>query len=183
VRADGLTIAARSALFEIVATVRKLLAQEIGPIEAAELVTRLSRKIGTIDTEMFVPFIEIQSESDELVLRNPSLWAPAFVEELFMSRDEYEDRVRPRMPGYCESLLAVCVPLLSACPVCSFSGTVPPNDSVGEPSYETCRACGFFFDDGDTELDYARWRRQWIARGLPFSQPPAPSGWNAPRFD
>jgi len=176
-----LTKSERRALSEIVGTARKLLTGEVGPIKGAEIIARLSHQTSAIEPELFAPFVDINRSSYESVIRDPSLWAPSFIAEQTLSREAFEGEVAPRIPAYGDTLLAVCVPLLNECPVCTFEGDVPPYDATGEPSYQTCRACGFFFDTLDTEYDWGEWRRRWIAKGMPFACPPAPIAWEPPR--
>jgi hypothetical protein len=176
-----LSKAERTALFEIVSTAQGFLSGALAPIAMAEIVARLSCWVNIVKPERFLPFVVIWSESDDRVLFDPSLWASSSTADRMVRREEYESRVRVEMPAYGETLIAVCVPLLNQCPVCAFEGNVPPYDAAGAPSHETCRACGFFFDDLDTESDWIEWRRKWIANGMPFASSPAPIGWTPPR--
>jgi hypothetical protein len=69
------------------------------------------------------------------------------------------------------------------CPVCGYEGLQdPPRSLTGGGSYEICPSCGFQFgvSDDDQAIDYARWRAEWVRRGMPWcsvGQPPPPS-WN-----
>lgn len=68
------------------------------------------------------------------------------------------------------------------CPVCGYPGlTEPPRTPDSGPSYEICPSCGFQFgyDDDSEGIDYATWRRNWLAAGTPWrSRNPPPPGWD-----
>src|SRR5579875_2123221 len=68
------------------------------------------------------------------------------------------------------------------CPVCGFPDlTEPPRTPESGASYEICPSCGFQFgyDDESEGIDYATWRRRWVAEGMPWrSHNPAPAGWD-----
>jgi len=175
-----LSMAERKALFAIIATAEQFLSGEIALIGTAEIIARLGAQLRAVDAELLSPFAEIADESYELVIRNPALWSPSFIAERTVSREEFEARGRSEITSSCKALRVLCLQILNECPVCTFTCDGPPYNALSEPSYEKCRACGFFFDDLDTEFDWGEWRRRWIAKGMPFASPPAPIGWEPP---
>jgi hypothetical protein len=71
------------------------------------------------------------------------------------------------------------------CPVCGYGGLdeLPRSPNTGGGSYEICPSCGFQFGvtDDDRGISYDEWRRQWIARGMPWDSSDIeapPDGWN-----
>jgi hypothetical protein len=171
----------RSKLFELVDTANKMIAGEIGPIEGSRTIANLRAYVGDGDSEVFLPFIVIDSESDDIVVPDRSLWDEAFLDDIDRRYESYERSLRPTIANECRGLLAVVLPTLNACPVCGFVGSgPPPYDAAGVPSYETCRSCGMEFGiTEEIEYDLAEWRRRWIRDGMPFRHPPAPPGWDA----
>ncbi len=77
--------------------------------------------------------------------------------------------------------------MVNLCPVCGYELDRPAWNGLS-PSDEICPSCGiqYGYDDaagGDLQLRrqvYNTWRKDWIARGMPWSsvgqQPP--EGWN-----
>lgn len=71
------------------------------------------------------------------------------------------------------------------CPVCGYVGLdeLPRSPNTGGGSYEICPSCGFQFGvtDDDRGISYDEWRRQWIARGMPWDSADIeapPDDWN-----
>jgi len=170
----------RSKLFTLVDTAKKMISGEIGPIEGSRTITRLRFDVGDGENEVFYPFIGIDSESDDIVVGDRSLWAEAFLNEIDRRYEAYERALRPGIAEDCRALLAVLLPRLNECPVCGFVGSGrPPYDAAGVPSYETCPSCGFEFGVTDViGYDVAEWRRRWIRDGMPFRHPPSLPGWD-----
>ena len=58
------------------------------------------------------------------------------------------------------------------CPICGFPGLgETPRGKDGGGSYEICPSCGFQFgvSDGDRGISFEEWRKDWIARGMPWN--------------
>ena len=69
------------------------------------------------------------------------------------------------------------------CPACGYPDLEePPVDDRGVGSFEICSSCWFEFGHTyEATRDYARWRRQWIAEGMPWRSgevEPPPQDWN-----
>lgn len=62
--------------------------------------------------------------------------------------------------------------VMYTCPICGYPGLGEPPRSpkTGGGSYEICPSCGFQFGvtDDDRGCTYDDWRKQWIARGMPW---------------
>ncbi|HEY0615269.1 MAG TPA: hypothetical protein VGC96_11530 [Candidatus Elarobacter sp.] len=169
----------RKALFTLVDVAQKMLAGEIGPIEGSRKISRLRFDVDDEENDVFNPFIGVDSESDDLVVGNRTLWADAFLEDVDRRYEVYDRGLRPGIADDCRSLLAVFLPRLRECPACGFVGSdQPPYDAADVPSYETCRSCGMEFGVTDMECDAAEWRRRWIQDGMQFRDPPPPPGWD-----
>jgi hypothetical protein len=169
----------RSKLFTLVDVAKKMIAGEIGPIEGSRTIARLRFDVDDEENEVFYPFIGIDSQSDDIVVGDRSLWAEAFLNEIDRRYEAYERDLRPGIAEDCRALLAVFLPTLHECPACGFVGSGPPTyDAAGVPSYETCRSCGMEFGVTDVIYDVAEWRRRWIRDGMPFRHPPPPQGWD-----
>lgn len=136
----------RKALFTLVEIAQKMLAGEIGPIEGSRKISRLRFDVEDEENDVFHPFIGIDSESDDVVVGNRTLWAEAFLEDIDRRYEAYDRALRTGIADDCRALLAVFLPRLLECPVCGFMGSdQPPYDAAGVPSYETCRSCGMEF--------------------------------------
>lgn len=66
------------------------------------------------------------------------------------------------------------------CPACGWPGLDEPPRTDGVGSLEICECCDFQFGyTYEATLDYARWRREWIAEGMPWrGVHPPPEGWD-----
>jgi hypothetical protein len=152
----------RLALFKLVDTAKRMISGEIGPIEGSRAVARMRSAVGDDESPVFDPFILIDSESDDIVVGDRSLWAQSFLDEIDRKYAAYEAVLRPGIAADCEALLAVYEPKLRECPACGFSPLENPlYDEVCKPSYELCPRCGFL--PGVTEqieYDLAEWRRR-----------------------
>jgi hypothetical protein len=170
----------RKAIFALVDIAQKLLAEEIGPIEGSRKISRLRFDVEDEENDVFNAFVGIDSESDDVVVGNRTLWGEAFLEDIDRRYEVYDRALQPNIGEDCRALLAAFLPKLHECPVCGFMGSdQPPYDAAGVPSYEICRSCGFEFGVTDViEYDVAEWRRRWIQDGVPFRHPPSPPGWD-----
>ncbi len=170
----------RRALFTLVEIAQKLLTGEIGPIEGSRRISRLRFAVEDGDNDVFYPFIAVDSESDDVVVGDRTLWAEAFLERIDRRYEAYHRALQPGIADDCRALLAVFLPKLLECPACGFIGSdQPPYDAAGVASYETCRSCGMEFGITDViGYDAAEWRRRWIRDGMPFRHPPPPPGWD-----
>jgi len=171
----------RQALLSMADTAKKMLAGMVGPIEGARRIVSLSWAVGDDDNRVLDPFRGIDSESDDLVVGDRSLWARAYLDDMDRRYAAYEAVLQPGIAADCEALLALVEPILHECPSCGFSPLAElPYDTAGEPSYESCPCCDF--QPGVTDeigYDSAEWRKRWIARGMQFCRPPIPIEWNA----
>jgi hypothetical protein len=169
----------RRTLFALVDVAQKMLAGEIGPIEGSRRICRMHVDLADDDTDVFGPFVLIDSESDDIVIGNRALWSDAFLEDIDRRYEAYVRALSPGIADDCRALLEAILPRLHECPACGFTGSDrPPYDAQGAPSYETCRCCGMEFGVTDViEYDAAEWRRRWIQDGMPFRRPPPPPGW------
>ncbi len=102
----------RKALFRLVDIAQKMLAGEIGPIEGSRKITRLRFDVEDEENDVFNPFVGIDSESDDVVVGDRTLWAEAFLEDIDRKYAAYEAVLRPRIVADCEALLAVFEPKL-----------------------------------------------------------------------
>jgi hypothetical protein len=147
----------RKALFTLVETAQKMLAEEIGPIEGSRKISRLRFDVEDEESNVFNSFIAIDSESDDVVVGKRALWAEAFLEDIDRRHEVYDRALRPGIADDCRALLAIFVPRLFECPVCGFMGTdQPPSDAAAVPSYETCRSCGMEFGSPTLENTTSR---------------------------
>ncbi len=59
------------------------------------------------------------------------------------------------------------------CPICGYSGlSSPAYFDSGEPTYQSCRCCGFEYGYHDEDLGYTheQWRQKWIDGGMVWNE-------------
>ena len=155
----------RPALFALVEVAEEMLDGVIGSIEGSRRIVRLKPNAGDLDDEAFLPFVGIDSESEDIIIgEGRALWSDEFLKRSDQQCEAYEDALRPGIGEDCRALLEMLQARLRECPICRYAGLArPPYDAVGTPSYETCGSCGYKFGITDAiGYDFAEWRRRWI---------------------
>jgi hypothetical protein len=173
----------REVLFRVIGLARQVLDGLVGSVDELQPIG-----YGAFDFEsggrvatILWPLGEGAEGSDEVTTLKDFGSAYSFLVERAASGAAYEEQAQAFAVDACTKLIAVCTARLTECPVCGFPGQEPPYAEDGSPSYATCRACGFHFDDADDgAYEFSTWRQRWIANGMPFAIPPCPTGWEPP---
>ena len=69
---------------------------------------------------------------------------------------------------------------MNKCPVCGYDGLPrPAYNHSGRASFGICECCGTQFGYDDARRSHESLRREWIAKGTPWSGPAKPKpGWD-----
>ena len=90
----------------------KMIAGEVGAIEGARRIARLRSRLGDPDNDVLMPFVAIDSETDDVVVGDRALWEESFLAEIDREYEKYERSFQPMIAEDCRALLAVFAPRL-----------------------------------------------------------------------
>jgi len=100
----------RAALDALIDVAEKMIAGDVGAIEGSRTIVRLMYSVGDGGDDfddVFLPFVGIWSEANDMVVGDRSLWSAEFLERIDRQYESYERDVSPTIADECRTLLAV----------------------------------------------------------------------------